>query len=45
MRGVGVNHHLRKFRIIWNYQERKPKISKQMSIFSHTIRQQLSHWN
>jgi len=22
MRGVGVNHHLRKFRDIWNFQER-----------------------
>jgi len=26
MRGFWVKHHLRKFRVIWNYQERKPNI-------------------
>jgi len=28
MKGVGVNNHLRKFRVTWKYQERKPNVSQ-----------------
>jgi len=28
MKGGGVNQHLRKSRVTWKYQERKPNISQ-----------------